>query len=105
MEIFVIILLILIIIALFVAIGKLIIKEKKYENIISQYNQMSETVVNYMQLALNRLHDIDKQHIFEGDDDVGWFYQTLREEIRRLNNNIAKIFGEEVTNEEKKEKK
>jgi len=53
---------------------------------------------------LSRLHDIDRKQIFEADDDVGWFFKTLKFQITELNNQIARIleFNVEEKTEEKK---
>jgi len=62
-------------------------------------------IINWMQLSLDKLHNIDRLQIFEADDDVGWFFKTLKFQITELNNQIAHIIEEEGTNEEKEEKK
>lgn len=106
MEIFLIILLSIIIIALIISIRILSRKIDVYEKITNDYNNSLNQVSDWMNIALKKLHDIDRKQIFEGDDDVGWFFQTLKYQITELNNKIAEIFGEEdnAENSEKEKK-
>ncbi len=71
-------------------------KNRKYESLIDEYDQIISDIKEYMQLSLNKLIKIDRQQIFESDDDVGFFFKSLKEEIIKLNNNIAGIFNEET---------
>lgn len=101
--IYIIIALIIVIVLLLYAIKNLTNKNESYENIVSQYNDAANQIVEWMKISLNKLHEIDRKQIFEGDDDVGWFFKTLKYQITELNNKIAQIFGEEENkNEEKK---
>ncbi len=52
-----------------------------------------------MKQALNKLISIDRQQVFEADDDVGYFFKSLKEEIVKLNNNIASVVNEEESKE------
>jgi len=60
-------------------------------------------IVSWMKISLDKLHTIDRLQIFEGDDDVGWFFKTLKFQITELNNQIATIIGEETIDEENEE--
>lgn len=75
--------------------------EKAEETHISQLN----AIVKWMSVALDKLHNIDRLQIFEADDDVGWFFKTLKFQITELNNQIAQIMEEGSSEEEKEEEK
>lgn len=92
----------LLFIAAIIAIIKMSKKIDKYEKMINEYYKISDQVIDWLKIAINKLHDIDRRQIFESDDDVGWFFKSLKYIITELNNNVAKIFGE-TTDAEKKE--
>jgi len=71
-------------------------KVRVYESLVSNYDSMAENIKEYMKQALNKLISIDRNQVFEADDDVGYFFKSLKEEIVKLNNNIAGIFNEET---------
>jgi len=71
-------------------------KNKTYQKIVDNYDLMMVNIRQYMNRALEKLYSIDSNHIFEGDDDVGWFFSSLKSFLIELNNNIAKIANEET---------
>ena len=93
------VLLVLIILVLCYVIFNLSRKNRAYENIVGDYDMMLENVKLYMKQALNKLISIDRQQVFEADDDVGYFFKSLKEEIVKLNNNIASVVNEEESKE------
>lgn len=58
-------------------------------------------IISWMTISLDKIHNLDRLQIFEADDDVGWFFKTLKFQIAELNNQIAQIIEDE--NEEKTE--
>jgi len=104
-SILIIILLIIIIIALIFSLIRQLKKVDVYEIKLQEYYDIMNQITNWIKIALDKLHDIDRKQIFEGDDDVGWFFQTLKYQFTELNNKIASIFGENTNEEEKGEEK
>jgi len=97
------IILILLLLICFYAIYNISRKNKTYETLVNTYDEMIEAIKAYMQLALNTLIKLDRQQVFESDDDVGFFFKSLKEEIIKLNNNIAGVINE--TSEDSETKK
>jgi len=107
MEIFIIIILILLLgVAVFI-IKNQMDKVSILTNMLTKSDEAHvntlNRIVSWMGIALDKLHNIDRLQIFEGDDDVGWFFKTLKFQINDLNNQIAHIIEEEGTNEENEE--
>lgn len=71
-------------------------KNKTYQKIVDNYDSMLLNIRQYMNRTLEKLYSIDSNHIFEGDDDVGWFFSSLKSFLIELNNNIANIANEET---------
>lgn len=84
---------------------KVSICESMLEKSDEQHVDTLNKIVGWMKISLDKLHNIDRLQIFEADDDVGWFFKTLKFQIAELNNQISRIIEEEGTNEEKEEEK
>ena len=65
-----------------------------YENIILNFN-------NTIDLIKDQLKLIDEKGTFESDDEVGFFF----EEIKQLGNQLGELFETEVDDEETQEEK
>ena len=65
-----------------------------YENIILNFN-------NTIDLIKHQLKLIDEKGTFESDDEVGFFF----EEIKQLGNQLGELFETEVDDEETQEEK
>ena len=65
-----------------------------YENIILNFN-------NTIDLIKHQLKLIDQKGTFESDDEVGFFF----EEIKQLGNQLGELFETEVDDEETQEEK
>jgi hypothetical protein len=65
-----------------------------YENIILNINNIIESIK--LQLKV-----IDDKGTFESDDEIGFFF----EEIKQLSNNLSNLFETEVEENEKKTQK
>lgn len=83
-------------------VRNLYIKVIFYENILNKYYNLLNDIRDYMNLALEKLYKIDSNHIFEGDDDVGWFFSSLKTFLIELNNNISEMV---ITHEKENESK
>ena len=79
-------------------------KHKKYQAMVEEYDRIVNDIREYMDLAIHKLIQIDRQQIFEGDDDVGWFFKSLKTIIIELNNNITGIVNEETDSSEENKK-
>jgi len=76
-------------------------KENKYQEIIYKYELTIDNISSYMKIALENLTVIDKSHVYEAEDEVGWFYKTLKTVIIDLNNKIATTVNEQDIPDEK----
>ena len=65
-----------------------------YENIILNFN-------NTIDLIKHQLKLIDEKGTFESDDEVGFFF----EEIKQVGNQLGELFETEVDDEETQEEK
>ena len=65
-----------------------------YENIILNFN-------NTIDLIKHQLKLIDEKGTFESDDEVGFFF----EEIKQLGENLGELFETEVDDEKTQEEK
>ena len=54
-------------------------KEIKYLNIISRQNNYIESYKINVNNALNKLNEIDSKGLFKSDDEVGFFFNNLKE--------------------------
>ena len=82
---------------------KVKICESMIEKADERYVDTLNKIISWMKISLDKIHNIDRLQIFEADDDVGWFFKTLKFQITTLNNQIANIIGEESIDEENKE--
>ena len=72
-----IILLVIIILSETYALRVMYKKNSKLEEMANDDLTILEGIKDFMQAALDRILQLDVNHIFEGDDDVGYFYQIL----------------------------
>ena len=69
-------------------------KTNTLQKMVEDYDSILFNIRQYMNKTLEKLYSIDSNHIFEGDDDVGWFFSSLKSFLIELNNNIAGIVNE-----------
>lgn len=79
-------------------------KENVYQEIIYKYELTIDDISNYMKIALENLTAIDKSHVYEAEDEVGWFFKTLRTVIIDLNNKIATTVNEQDKTDDENQK-
>jgi hypothetical protein len=91
--------LLIVVLVLFYIIFNLNRKLNKYEQMVDNYDNLLIGVREYLKISLDRLYVLDSNHIFEGDDEVGWFFKSLKDLYVSLNNNIAELVNEEKTEE------
>lgn len=78
-------------------------KLSKYEQLVDKYDTMIISITEYLKLSLDNLYRLDANQIFEGDDEVGWFFKSLKELYIQLNNNIARLINDENSEKENSE--
>ena len=83
---------IIIILSLLVAIlgyatFNLLRKSEKAEDIIVSQNTFIENISSQIDNSQKRLNEIDEKGIFEGDDEIGWFFN----EVKILQNNLSRF--------------
>ena len=83
---------IIIILSLLVAIlgyatFNLLRKSEKAEDIIVSQNTFIENISSQIDNSQKRLNEIDEKGLFEGDDEIGWFFN----EVKILQNNLSRF--------------
>ena len=95
-----ILLLILICIQLYV-IWNLNKKTETYEDMVSEYETYLDEVTTAVTDINNRLKEIDHRGTFESDDEVGYFFKTLKSLVEQLNTITGDTDATKETQEEK----
>ena len=62
-------------------------KNEKCEDIIVQYDEYISEFNKQIKAADKRLKEIDEKGIFEGDDEIGWFFK----QIKRLQEDVSRF--------------
>lgn len=78
------ILLVLVVILLF-ATYNLLRKVEKQEDIIKDQDEYIRVIVEAIEYSNIRLKEVDEKGAFQGDDEIGWFFQNLKELQEALN--------------------
>ena len=53
-------------------------KNERAEDIIVQYNEYITEFNKQIEFTSNRLKKIDDKGIFESDDEIGWFFEQIK---------------------------
>lgn len=61
-------------------------KNEKLEKIIDEQNQILNNISHKIQDANVSLEEIDHKGTFKSDDEVGWFFENLKDMSNNLNN-------------------
>ena len=85
MEIIIIPILILVIAILGYAVFNLLRKVEKLEQLLVNQNSLITTISTAIELSDQRLKQIDAKGIFEADDEIGWFFKSIKEIQSELN--------------------
>lgn len=78
------ILLVLVVILIF-ATYNLLRKVEKQEDIIKDQDEYIKVIVEAIEYSNIRLKEVDEKGAFQGDDEIGWFFQNLKELQEALN--------------------
>jgi HAMP domain-containing protein len=62
-------------------------KSEKLEDIVTEYDNYTLNLTTSLQESEDRLKEIDDKGIFEGDDEIGWFFN----EIKQIQINLSKF--------------
>ena len=62
-------------------------KNEKAEDIIVSHNTFIKEVSSQIEKSQKRLDEIDEQGVFKSDDEIGWFFN----EIKQIQNNISRF--------------
>jgi hypothetical protein len=63
---------------IFWLIRSLYIKNKKLEEIVQRQNTYLEQMYETIKYTENRIKEIDKNQIFQGDDEIGFFFTAIK---------------------------
>ena len=62
-------------------------KNEKVEDIIISYVAFYKKLSTQINKSQKKLKEIDQKGTFEGDDEIGWFFN----EVKKIQNNISKF--------------
>ena len=65
----------------------LLIKIEKTEDILLDQNRFIEKISTQIQKSEEKLAEIDAKGTFEGDDEIGWFFN----EVKQIQNNLSQF--------------
>ena len=54
-------------------------KVEKQEDIIKEQDEYIKVIVEAIEYSNVRLKEVDEKGAFQGDDEIGWFFQNLKE--------------------------
>ena len=60
-------------------------KSEKTEDIIISQSQFISSITLQIEESSKKLSEIDEKGVFEGDDEIGWFFN----EIKKLQNDLS----------------
>jgi uncharacterized protein YoxC len=60
-------------------------KNEKAEDIIISQSDLLEKISNQIDTSQKRLQEIDEKGTFQGDDEIGWFFN----EIKQIQNSLS----------------
>ena len=60
-------------------IWNLLKKNEKQEDIISTQNNYIQTISTIMTESDKKIKEIDSKQIFQSDDEIGWFFNGIKE--------------------------
>ena len=62
-------------------------KNEKAEDIIVSQNTFIKEFSLQIETSQKRLNEIDEKGIFKGDDEIGWFF----DEVKQIQNNLSRF--------------
>jgi hypothetical protein len=54
-------------------------KVEKQEDLLSEQEEYIKVIVEAIEYSNIRLKEVDEKGVFQGDDEIGWFFQNLKE--------------------------
>ena len=80
-----IIILSILVVTLLVAVRNLLIKVEKYEDITVDQTSNLQKVSNLINDSQKHLKNLDEKGVFEADDEVGYFFEQMKNVQKELN--------------------
>jgi hypothetical protein len=71
-----------------------------YEDVVENYDVIVDNLKIYMQQSLDKIKEIDIRGSFESDDEIGWVFKTIKEEIVKLDQLVYKTINEAKIDEQ-----
>ena len=75
----------IIILVLLVALRNLLIKVEKYEDITVDQTNYLQDISNIINDSQKHLKNLNEKGVFEADDEVGYFFEQLKNVQKELN--------------------
>lgn len=60
-------------------------KNEKAEDIIISQSEFIDSITTQIDISSQKLSEIDQKGTFEGDDEIGWFFN----EVKKLQNDLS----------------
>lgn len=73
-----IIILSILLVILLIAIRNLLIKVEKYEDVTVDQTQYLQNISNLVRDSQKHLKNLDERGVFQSDDEVGYFFQQMK---------------------------
>ena len=87
--------LIIVLTILIYIVRNLLKKVEKYEDIVTYQSNYIRDVSTIIQQSNEKLNESNLKGSFEADDEIGWFFNSLKEIQETLDNyNLTNIYGE-----------
>tara|TARA_R100000030_G_scaffold97206_1_gene85959 strand:+ start:962 stop:1258 length:297 start_codon:yes stop_codon:yes gene_type:complete len=80
-----IIILFIIIVVLGFAIRNLLVKVERYEDITVDQTQYLQSISNIIKDSQKHLQNLDERGVFQSDDEVGYFFEQMKNVQKELN--------------------
>ena len=80
-----IIILSILVIVLLVAVRNLLIKVEKYEDVTVDQTKYLQNISNIINDSQKYLRSLDEKGIFQADDEVGYFFEQIKNVQKELN--------------------
>ena len=80
-----IIILSILVIVLLVAVRNLLIKVEKYEDVTVDQTKYLQNISNIINDSQKYLRSLDEKGIFQADDEVGYFFEQMKNVQKELN--------------------
>ena len=83
-----IIILSILLVVLLIAIRNLLIKVEKYEDVTVDQTQYLQNISNLIRDSQKHLKNLDERGVFQSDDEVGYFFQQMKNIQKELDRYI-----------------